>query len=628
MPKPFLKPQVWVFLILTSLACFVSINLPAMVSAQGAARGDVAIIKVAELNFTLSQSIPITGWMPTTLPANSLAERARQGQAETVNAWARFKFDPVSVGNGRLALYTENNREGLVIFLNGTEILRNSEGDQSRVMGWNRPYLAPLPPSLLRAGTNEIVVRVSSKYNLNLSIGQVNIGLQQVLVQHYNKQYFLRIAGPFAANVTMLFLTFAVLILWFVRREEPTLLWIALMGVFWFIRNYHFFAYEAPFEARLFLEITYYSVFFACAATLSFCADFLKLPRRRVIIITMFGLCLLLSIGRFMSVHSHGYDGLYNFGSLLISVGVTGLMIQSWRDNPTPDHPLLISAVILIILLSIHDLGRSASVNFWEGMGFHAQPYVGLILFAVFLVSIGRRFVEALNGVEQANLTLEARVETVRQHLSDSERARRELEVQNAIESERERLMREMHDGIGSNLVTALAIAKQADESPRTIHTLQRAISDLKITLDSLAPVEGDMVALLANFRHRLEPDLREAGLKCLWKVELCPPLLWLDAVNALQMLRIVQEAISNVLAHAKANVIEIGAKPSQCDGEDGIETWISDDGIGFEQSNDNIGRGLGNMRARAASLGGTFSRVSKPGTGTHVVLWLPLRRS
>jgi signal transduction histidine kinase len=624
-PKLFSKPPVWASWILISLIQIIVATFVSAALAQSSP--NVVTYDHAELNFTLSQNIPTSGWTPTTLPANSLSKRARQGSNETIVAWARLTFDPATFDKAPLALFTENNREGVIIFLNGIEILRNSSDDETRVMGWNTPYLVPLSPALLKVGQNEIVVRASSRYNLNLSIGQVQIGPQKNLTDLYNKQYFVRISGPLAANITMVFLTCAVLLLWVVRRQEHTLLWIALTGFFWFIRDYHFFAYEAPFDSRLFLEVSYYAVFFAMAASLSFCVDFLKLPNRKYIVVFMFGLCILLSIARFITVQIHGQDGLINLVSLLIVVGVTGLMIQSWRKTPTPDHPLLIAVVTLIILLSIHDLGRSSSLNLWEGMGFHAQPFVGLLLFTVFLVSIGRRFVDALTQVEQANQTLEVRVETARNELAKSELARQELQVLNAVESERERLMREMHDGIGSNLITALAIAKQADESPRTIHTLQRAISDLKITVDSLAPVEGDLVALLANFRHRLEPDLREAGLRCVWKVEPCPSLLWLDAVNALQMLRIVQEAISNVLAHANASTVEIGARPDALEGAAGIQVWIHDNGKGLAEHTSGRGRGHGNMTARAASLGGQFSRTSPPGAGTKVVLWLPINR-
>lgn len=587
----------------------------------------VLVFQAAELNLTPTTTIPATGWIATTLPANALSRRATPGDYGIVNAWARMTFNGSQFGNRALAIYTENNRERLVIFLNGKEIFRNSPDDNARVLGWNHPYLAPLPSALVNNARNEIIVRVSSRTDLNMSIGQVEIGPHDILAKRYHVQNMLRISGPSAANFTMLFLTAAVLLLWLVRRSEETLLWIAVTGIFWFIRNYHFFTYQAPIDPKLFGEITYYSIYFAIAASLSFCVDFLKLPNRKIIIRTMFGLCFLFSAWRFIEVQFQGQDYLINLTALLVVVWVTWLLVKDWIRNPTLDHALLVSAVVSIVIWSVHDIGRSANLNWWDGMGFHAQPFIGLLLFTVFLVSMGRRYVEALNDVEQANQKLEARVETARRDLAQSELARRELEVLNAIESERERLMREMHDGIGSNLITALAIAKQADESPRTIQTLRRAISDLKITVDSLAPVQGDLVALLANFRHRLEPDLREAGLQCVWKVEPCPSLPWLDSVNALQMLRIIQEAVSNVLVHSNASSIEIGAKPAKFADIEGIETWISDNGVGFDLNLSSRGRGISNMNARAQTLGGEFVRKSKLNAGTKIMLWLPLSR-
>lgn len=620
-----MRRQVWAFWALISAFCLLGLLVWSIWHGPARALPSVLVLQDAELNFTPTTSIPASGWISAKLPANALSTRALPGEDGVINAWARMSFNGSQFGNRALAIYTENNRERLVLFLNGMEVFRNSPDDNAHVLGWNHPYLAPLPNVLVNDARNEIVVRVSSRADLNMSIGQVEIGPHDILAKRYHLQNMLRISGPLAANFTMLFLTAAVLILWLVRRSEETLLWIAMTGVFWFIRNYHFFTYQAPIDPKIFGEITYYSIYFAIAASLSFCVDFLKLPNRKLIIKLMFGLCFLFSIWRFIAVQFQVQDAFVNLAALLIVVGVTWLMIKDWIRNPTPDHALLVTAVVSIVILSVHDIGRSANLNWWDGMGFHAQPLIGLLLFAVFLVSIGRRFVDALNDVERANQTLEARVATARRDLAQSELARRELEVLNAIESERERLMREMHDGIGSNLITALAIAKQADESPRTIQTLRRAISDLKITVDSLAPVQGDLVALLANFRHRLEPDLREAGLKCVWKVEPCPSLPWLDSVNALQMLRIIQEAVSNVLVHSNASSIEIGAKPATFDGEDGIETWISDNGVGFDLKIVSRGRGISNMKARAQSLAGQFLRESKLKEGTKIVLWLPL---
>ena len=629
MQKLFSRPPAWVFWTLISLVCVAVSACSWQSSPEKDESAHVLTISRAQLNLSAAIDVPSDGWVTETLPANGLSRRAQPTKNGVINAWARMSFTPSQFQNQSIALYTENNREGVVIFLNRTEIFRNAPNDNARVMGWNHPYLVSLPKSLLRNDNNEIIVRVSSRKGFNMSIGQVRIGQQAELGKVYQLQHALRISGPMAANFTMLYLTGAVLLLYLLRPTEPTLVWIALTGVFWFIRNFHFFAYEAPFESKLFMEVSYYAVFFAIAASLSFCVDFLKLPNRKLIIWTLFGLCFLLSLARFLVVAGNGPDGLINLASLVIVMIVTVLLIKDWFRRPTLDHGLLVSSVVLIVGLSIHDIGRSTGLDWWDGMGFHAQPYIGLLLFSVFIVSTGRRFIDALNAVELAKQTLEVRVATAREELAQSEFARRELEVLNAVESERERLMREMHDGIGSNLITALAIAKQANESPRTINTLKRAISDLKITVDSLAPVEGDLVSLLANFRHRLEPDLKEAGLTCVWKVQPCPSLPWLDAVNALQMLRIIQEAVGNVLVHSRATTIEIGAVPYAHNGKEGIQTWVSDNGQGLaENTGISAGRGFGNMHARASSLNGAIELKSGPVQGFKVMLWLPLMRS
>ena len=207
----------------------------------------------AELNFTPSTTIPADGWIPTRLPANALSKRATPNADGVINAWARLSFDEPQFDNRALALYTENNREGVTIFLNGNEIFRNGPDDNARIMGWNRPYLVSLPESLIKKKRNEIVVRVRSGENLGLSIGAIEIGPRYILERHYNFQNNVRIFGPLVANYIMLFLTVAVIMLWLARRSEPTLLWIALTGGLWFVRNFHFFAYQSPIDSLIFM---------------------------------------------------------------------------------------------------------------------------------------------------------------------------------------------------------------------------------------------------------------------------------------------------------------------------------------------------------------------------------------
>lgn len=251
----------------------------------------------------------------------------------------------------------------------------------------------------------------------------------------------------------------------------------------------------------------------------------------------------------------------------------------------------------------------------------HGDTAVRLFAFAILMMLIREAVQQSANTAHQKLLETQAA-------LSASNEARRLLEVQQAIEIERERLMGEVHDGIGSSLVTALAVAKREGHPPSTIELLTKAISELKITVDSLDPLDGDLLAIIGNLRHRLEPGLEKAGLSVKWDVQLVPMLPWLDSTNALQLLRLVQEAASNALVHSGATQLVFRCVPELEDDRDGIAIEIEDNGRGFDlQTSVRRGKGLETMQARATALQGKFDCFSAPGEGTKLTLWLPLNR-
>ncbi|MEQ1540140.1 MAG: ATP-binding protein, partial [Sphingorhabdus sp.] len=251
----------------------------------------------------------------------------------------------------------------------------------------------------------------------------------------------------------------------------------------------------------------------------------------------------------------------------------------------------------------------------------HGDTAIRLFAFAALMMLIREAVQQSANAAHQKLLETQAA-------LSASNEARRLLEVQQAIEVERERLMGEVHDGIGSSLVTALAVAKREGHSSSTIELLTKAISELKITVDSLDPLDGDLLAILGNLRHRLEPGLEKAGLSVKWDVQLVPMLPWLDSTNTLQLLRLVQEAVSNALVHSGATQLIFRCMPLSQAEKEGIAIEIEDNGNGFDPSEKTrAGKGLETMQARAKALQGTFACQSKTGKGTTLTLWLPLQR-
>ena len=180
-----------------------------------------------------------------------------------------------------------------------------------------------------------------------------------------------------------------------------------------------------------------------------------------------------------------------------------------------------------------------------------------------------------------------------------------------------------MHDGVGSQLIAARQLAGQGALSAAELASLlDECIDDLRLMIDSLEPTDGDLVTVLGNLRYRLTERLSRQGLAVHWEVATLPPT-GLAPRDILQVLRIVQEAIANVLKHAGAT--ELAVAGSLTPDAKAIVLSVRDNGRGFPANVAHAGgRGLGNMRQRAAAVGGTLS-LDGGATGAAVTLQLPL---
>jgi signal transduction histidine kinase len=184
--------------------------------------------------------------------------------------------------------------------------------------------------------------------------------------------------------------------------------------------------------------------------------------------------------------------------------------------------------------------------------------------------------------------------------------------------------MRDMHDGLGSALTTSLAMLERGNVDHQELAVvLRESVDDLRTVIDSLEPTDGDLVALLATLRFRLGKRLEMAGIEVQWEMHDLPPLHWLGAPQALQLMRMVQELLTNILKHAKASCVQMSATlQGEC-----IEVRIVDNGCGFvtETVATRRGRGLRHLAQRATWLNCVLMIDSAPGRGTSVRLLLPI---
>jgi signal transduction histidine kinase len=211
------------------------------------------------------------------------------------------------------------------------------------------------------------------------------------------------------------------------------------------------------------------------------------------------------------------------------------------------------------------------------------------------------------------------------QHLSERLAAahRQQLRVQQleSMLNERRRMMGEMQDGFGATLSSSLtALERGSMSSAEAATVLRECVDDLRLMMDAEDPAARDVATLLGMLRHRLQNRIEAAGIQLHWNIGNIMQRKGLEPTQSLELLRLLQEAITNSLRHSGARNIEIAVRQVRSQ----TEVLVQDDGRGFNAGAVAGGRGIRSMRGRAGRLGANFSIESEQGVGTAVTVILP----
>jgi signal transduction histidine kinase len=196
------------------------------------------------------------------------------------------------------------------------------------------------------------------------------------------------------------------------------------------------------------------------------------------------------------------------------------------------------------------------------------------------------------------------------------------LERDKAIADERSRIMKDMHDGIGGQLISSLALIEREKDSPikaMMLETLTRCIDDLRLIITSLSESANNLMALLADFKYRQTKRLEAMNIKLIWSVDDIVSDIDLQPQQSLHLLRILQEIFTNILKHANATEIELSSfqKGSK------MIIQVIDNGQ-FALSEENKGHGITNMKWRAGQINASIEVTQSEQGGCSVTLSMP----
>jgi len=196
--------------------------------------------------------------------------------------------------------------------------------------------------------------------------------------------------------------------------------------------------------------------------------------------------------------------------------------------------------------------------------------------------------------------------------------------------------MRDLHDGLGGQLVSIVALSERGEAGAPIGEAARAALKDLRLVIDSMDDIGGDLMLALGSWRERATAQLRPHDIALDWRAvspQGLPVYPELRPWHVIQIVRLLDEALTNAVKHARARRIMVTIETlTDASGAYG-RISVEDDGTGFALTPDGaaaaagqkVARGLRNMRSRAARCGAALDLVSTAG-GTRVRLTLPRR--
>ncbi|MES2451179.1 MAG: sensor histidine kinase [Pseudomonadota bacterium] len=552
------------------------------------------------------------------------------GQADDVSTtptqttWYHFRLPAGARPPAEAYLYIPRwKTDGeIAIYVDGT--LHYQSHANLQWNGSNQPLWIAFDDTAGGTPPHDIVVRLRHVRGIGGALSSLWVGSYAEVGPAYMVRNFFQAQLPYIGSAAFLASGIFALFVWFGRRRETLYLLFFTMTVITFVRTMHNYMGQdrLPISDAWFGWLTVNSFMWMIANVHLFLVR-IHLHRQPLLTWTVAIIAAFFAIATLPLMAGSRdatlvaplmYPAMFVIGNLVCLNG----LYWSWRARSLEGCALATWAVLGALLGGYDWMLQNNFVNIEN---IFLSVYAQIATTVAFSHIILNRYTAAVSEVERANIVLAERLAAREAELLASHQKHREVERRDLLHQERQRLMQDMHDGLGSSLITALRVVEHGELNEIAIaELLKSCIDDLKLTIDSMEPVETDLLLLLGTLRFRLQPRLEATNISLRWEVTEAPPLAWLDQRHSLHILRIMQEAFTNVIKHADASEIRVATRVMDGD----VMISVTDNGRGFDPALASRGRGLHNQAHRAAAIGGRVD-VRSGHTGVKFTLFLPV---
>lgn len=482
------------------------------------------------------------------------------------------------------------------------------------------PALLALPKNADKAVITLLTLPYIPSGLMQLAIGPTNT-LLPTAADHVDSV----VGFTTAAAGVMLVLALLAGVLWLQRRHDMGFMWMTLACLFWSVRALAYFDATVHMPPLWFEQFNPYNIFLTaitlCAATLdnemqrrsaapAISGTDWRVWPHRALWFAFFSTTLMLALSIWLdrgTLLARSYAQAWAAGLSLATI----VWLWAGKVRLTPrQRAATIGAYCVLIGTAVHDMALVTGHIDPSGPSYIFWGFT-LVLVVYALIS-GDYIVRTLNRAENVNMELEQRIHSKSTALEESYLQLRKTEMAGALSSarlqERERLLRDMHDGLGAHLMTALrGVERSALDREQIAQSLQDGIDELRMMMDS-ADMGADLSVALAAWRNRWDNRLGAAGVQLHWRLDDALDTIELDSDALLQIMRILQEAATNVVKHSGARNMQLRATLATEPGQTSLLIVLSDDGRGLPpEATRPHQRGLRNMAHRAQQIGATL---------------------
>lgn len=592
-----------------------------------------SILKADPIVFTQAERVDIGLDGVLTKPQMVKLPESWNGLSKSGRSDYLLSFDIQSSLTTPFAMYVPRLGNRFAVVMNGKKIAESALFGDSQADSAQRPYFLKLPAELITVSHNIIVFHLEGEKNRFAGLSKVHIGAEQEIYSRYSQRYDLQTAGSFAVMVASILFAFLSLLFWRATKEKSYILF-AVLCVLWSIRTSYAVIARAPFEYHWWTFIVDASYAGVVSCIVLFCIYTLNLRFKKTLLSITAGFLGLSLVLIFW--HAFGEVNTVRQWWAFLMLGFVALMsvmvISAWYFNRSPASAALASAGAIALMLGAYD--HVTVFYSKDGYGSFAIARYAILFFLMAMAWIlADQFLRLLSREKTMRREVADELR-VKKALLEKELAEKEVLInQSAHDLERQRLLQDLHDGMGLQLNGLMGLVEHGtlDRSELTSE-VRTTLEQLRVMMDGTESFDGTLAELFGHVRYRVETRLSRHAMELVWVCQLAS----IDETNvnpasALNLQRVMFELCTNIIKHAKATRVNVDIQVLvKADAKNELRIVVTDDGIGVAGSrdvntHDLAGAGTQSIKRRVSELNARYEITSNMPKGMRHVIDVPI---